>query len=118
MHIKNKIKELKPLFEESEQTRECADRFKRGRKDEESSPQGHLTKKAMTLTPPKSKVTLTSRFKPIAPKHIVTSQVADTQATKERALPKYLQPKPPRAEGANVLSSFGLQQAKVSLEEY
>ena len=53
LDIKSKIKELKSLFEESEQARKCADRVKRGHKDEESSPQSHLRKKAMTSTPPK-----------------------------------------------------------------
>lgn len=45
LDIKSKIKELKSLFGESEEARKCADRVKRGRKDEESFPQSHLRKK-------------------------------------------------------------------------
>ena len=67
-NVVSKIKELKSLFEESEQVWKCTERIKRGCKNKESPPQSQLAKKPMTLTPPKSKLSLTSRFQSIAPK--------------------------------------------------
>ena len=121
LNVVSKIKELKSLVEESEQVWKCTERIKRGCKNEESSPQSYLVKKPMTLTPPKSKLSLTSRFQPIAPKAMATT--ADitlqttsltTQTTKDRVVPNYLLPPKQRTEGAKVLASFGLEQAKVS----
>lgn len=120
-----KIKELRSLFEESGQVWKCTERIKRGCKNEESSPQNHLAKKAMTLTHPKSKLSLTSRFQPIAPK--ATATTADitlqttsltTQTVKERVVPNYFLPLKQRTDGAKVLANFGLGQAKVSFQKY
>ena len=79
----------------------------------------------MTLTHPKSKLSLTSRFQPIAPK--ATSTTADitlhtasltTQTTNERVVPNYLNynyllPLKQRTDGAKVLASFGIELSQI-----